>query len=49
MSHALDLPTFPNGVHPRENKERTEHLALERMAFVDRYLVPVNQDRKSVV
>ncbi len=43
MSSAVDLPTFPNGVHPRENKERTEHLPLQRMPFVSRYTVPVGQ------
>ena len=37
------LQSFPNGVHPGENKERTEHQRLERMPFVDRYLIPVGQ------
>ena len=43
MKGALDLPTFPNGVHPGENKERTERLPLERMPFVSRYSIPVGQ------
>jgi electron transport complex protein RnfC len=43
LKGALDLPTFPNGVHPGENKERTERLPLERMPFVSRYSIPVGQ------
>jgi H+/Na+-translocating ferredoxin:NAD+ oxidoreductase subunit C len=43
LSGAVRLPTFPNGVHPGENKGRTEHLPLERMPFVKRYTIPVGQ------
>ena len=35
--------TFRHGVHPDEHKEETEHLALERMPFVDRYVLPLSQ------
>ncbi|MCK4871218.1 MAG: electron transport complex subunit RsxC [Phycisphaerales bacterium] len=35
--------TFRHGVHPREHKEGTEDLALERMGFVDRYILPLSQ------
>jgi len=36
-------PTFRHGVHPHENKETTEHLRVERMPFVERYLLPLSQ------
>jgi electron transport complex protein RnfC len=35
--------TFRHGVHPSEHKEQTEDLALERMPFVDRYILPLSQ------
>jgi len=35
--------TFRHGVHPEEHKEETEHLPLERMPFVDRYVLPLSQ------
>jgi len=37
------MPSFPNGVHPAENKERTENLPIERMPFVDTYVLPLGQ------
>ena len=33
--------TFRHGVHPREHKERTAGLAVERMPFVERWLHPL--------
>jgi electron transport complex protein RnfC len=35
--------TFRHGIHPRASKEATEHLAVERMPFVDRYVMPLSQ------
>ncbi|HXV76786.1 MAG TPA: electron transport complex subunit RsxC [Candidatus Polarisedimenticolaceae bacterium] len=35
--------TFRHGVHPDELKERTRRLAIERMPFVRRYVVPLSQ------
>lgn len=35
--------TFRHGVHPDEFKERTARLPVERMAFVDEYVVPLSQ------
>ena len=35
--------TFRHGVHPHEHKERTEHLAIQRMPFVDRFVLPLSQ------
>jgi len=35
--------SFRHGVHPHEHKERTEHLPLERMPFVERYVLPLSQ------
>ena len=35
--------TFRHGVHPEEHKELTEHLPIERMPFVDRYVLPLSQ------
>jgi len=43
MTASLSLPSFQNGIHPRENKERTEHRPLERMPFVDRYVIHLAQ------
>jgi electron transport complex protein RnfC len=43
----MSLPVLPSsfrhGVHPDEHKERTEHLPIERMPFVDRYILPLSQ------
>lgn len=36
-------PTFRHGVHPSEHKEGTEHLPIQRMPFVSRYVVPLSQ------
>ena len=38
-----DTPTFSHGVHPDEKKEPTEKLPIERMPFVDEYVVPLTQ------
>ncbi len=35
--------TFRHGIHPDEHKEATEHLAIERMPFVGRYILPLSQ------
>jgi electron transport complex protein RnfC len=35
--------SFRHGVHPAEHKEATEHLAVERMPFVERYVLPLAQ------
>ncbi|MEZ4220161.1 MAG: electron transport complex subunit RsxC [Polyangiaceae bacterium] len=37
------LPTFRHGVHPAEHKDATERIKLERMPFVDEYVLPLNQ------
>ena len=36
-------PTFRHGVHPAEHKDATAGLAVERMPFVDEYVVPLSQ------
>jgi electron transport complex protein RnfC len=35
--------TFRHGIHPAEMKEPTEGLAIERMPFVDEYVLPLSQ------
>jgi Na+-translocating ferredoxin:NAD+ oxidoreductase subunit C len=35
--------SFAHGVHPPEFKERTESLPIQRMPFVGRYVLPLNQ------
>jgi electron transport complex protein RnfC len=40
---ALLPPSFRHGVHPHGHKESTENLAIERMPFVDRYIIPLSQ------
>ena len=35
--------SFRHGVHPDEHKDATEHLPLERMPFVDYYVLPLGQ------
>lgn len=37
------LASFRHGVHPEEYKEATEHKALERMPFVEEYVLPLSQ------
>ncbi len=37
------LRSFAHGVHPDEHKEPTAHRPLERMPFVDRYVLPLSQ------
>ncbi|NEV62177.1 electron transport complex subunit RsxC [Thiorhodococcus minor] len=41
---ALFKQSFAHGVHPAENKERTEGLPIQRMPFVDRYVIPLHQN-----
>lgn len=40
---SLQLSSFRNGVHPAENKGSTEGLRIERMPFVESYLIPLGQ------
>jgi Na+-translocating ferredoxin:NAD+ oxidoreductase subunit C len=35
--------SFKNGIHPEEHKDQTSHLPIERMPFVDRYVLPLGQ------
>jgi len=35
--------SFRHGIHPLEHKEETEHVAVERMPFVQRYTLPLRQ------
>jgi electron transport complex protein RnfC len=35
--------SFRHGVHPEEHKEQTDHLPLQRMPFVERYVLPLGQ------
>ncbi|MCP3962924.1 MAG: electron transport complex subunit RsxC [bacterium] len=35
--------SFRHGIHPEGHKEDTEHLSVERMPFVDRYVMPLSQ------
>jgi electron transport complex protein RnfC len=37
------LATFRHGIHPAEMKEATEGLPIERMPFVDEYVLPLSQ------
>ncbi|MCB0832827.1 MAG: electron transport complex subunit RsxC [Bacteroidetes bacterium] len=41
--HQTERLTFRHGVHPEEFKEFTANLAVERMPFVDEYVVPLSQ------
>ncbi|NEX21635.1 electron transport complex subunit RsxC [Thiorhodococcus mannitoliphagus] len=41
---ALFKQGFAHGVHPAENKERTQELPIQRMPFVDRYVIPLHQN-----
>jgi electron transport complex protein RnfC len=43
MSAAALARSFRHGVHPDEHKEQTAHLRLERMPFVNRYVLPLSQ------
>ena len=36
-------PTFRHGVHPEENKDATNALRIERMPFVEQYVLPLSQ------
>lgn len=35
--------SFRHGVHPEESKELTEHKPIERLPFVDEYVIPLSQ------
>ena len=35
--------TFDHGVHPEEMKHATRGLAIERMPFVEEYVLPLSQ------
>ena len=35
--------SFRHGVHPEEFKELTAHLAVERIPFVEEYIIPISQ------
>ncbi len=35
--------SFRHGIHPEGHKGQTEHLEVERMPFVDRYVLPLSQ------
>ncbi len=37
------LASFHHGVHPREHKEPTRALTVQRMRFVERYILPLSQ------
>jgi len=37
------LSSFRHGVHPEEYKEATENLPIERMPFVEEYILPLSQ------
>jgi electron transport complex protein RnfC len=43
MSFDLFTGSFRHGVHPDDHKEDTAHRPVERMPFVDRYVVPLSQ------
>ncbi|MHC4101067.1 MAG: electron transport complex subunit RsxC [Planctomycetota bacterium] len=43
MSLGAMASSFRHGVHPHEHKEQTAALPLERMPFVDRYVLPLSQ------
>ncbi len=43
VAHSRGLATFRHGVHPDERKVTTEGLAIERMRFVPRYVLPLGQ------
>ncbi len=43
MSTTSGPGTFRHGVHPDGAKEATEHLPVERMPFVDRFVLPLAQ------
>ncbi|MHC5024574.1 MAG: electron transport complex subunit RsxC [Planctomycetota bacterium] len=43
MSALPHIKSFRHGVHPDDHKSDTAHLPLERMPFVDRYVLPLSQ------
>ncbi len=40
---SVPVRTFRHGIHPQEHKDATEHLRIERMPFVDSYVLPLSQ------
>lgn len=40
---SLLAKTFRHGIHPHGHKESTEQLAIQRMPFCSRYVLPINQ------
>ncbi|MFH1469042.1 MAG: electron transport complex subunit RsxC [Pseudomonadota bacterium] len=40
---ATSLASFRHGVHPTEHKEPTSGLPIQRLGFVERYLLPLSQ------
>lgn len=40
---AKNIKTFKHGIHPGDYKEYTKDLPLERMPFVDEYVLPLSQ------
>jgi len=43
LAHAEKLPTFKHGVHPPEFKEEISARSLERVPFVQEYVLPLSQ------
>jgi len=43
VSSSSSPTTFAHGVHPHDSKERSAHLSLQRMPFVDRLVLPLRQ------
>ncbi len=43
LARKLRQGSFRHGIHPHGSKHHTEHLAVARMPFVDRYLMPFSQ------
>jgi len=41
-ARAWRRPTFRHGVHPEESKDATRDLAVERIPFVDEYVLPLS-------
>jgi electron transport complex protein RnfC len=43
MSIFTNIATFKHGIHPEEYKSFTDKLSIERMPFVDEYILPLGQ------
>ncbi|MBZ0150885.1 MAG: electron transport complex subunit RsxC [Planctomycetes bacterium] len=46
MNLPFRLQSFRHGVHPDDHKQGTEHLVVEHMPFVGRYVLPLGQGGK---